>query len=117
MCSPVPAVNLHDTVRSVPPRDVAAEAIPPSGAHAGAPLRKAAALGDVVQWYKTMTTNAYIRGVREHGWKRFDGRLWQRNYYEHVVRNDDELARAREYIQQNPLRWHLDRENPARNRP
>ena len=40
--------------------------------------------------------------------------LWQRGYYEHVIRDEDELQRIREYILTNPLRWELDRENPAR---
>ncbi len=39
--------------------------------------------------------------------------VWQRNYYERVIRNDDELARAREYIVNNPFKWDLDQENPA----
>jgi REP element-mobilizing transposase RayT len=39
--------------------------------------------------------------------------VWQRNYYEHIIRNDDELARIREYIVDNPLKWELDRENPS----
>jgi putative transposase len=38
--------------------------------------------------------------------------VWQRNYYEHVVRNDRELRAIREYILDNPLNWQLDRENP-----
>ena len=38
--------------------------------------------------------------------------LWQRNYYEHVIRNDDELNRIREYIISNPLKWEYDRDNP-----
>ena len=42
-------------------------------------------------------------------------RVWQRNYYEHIIRNDDELNQMREYISQNPLQWELDEENP-RNR-
>ncbi len=40
--------------------------------------------------------------------------VWQRNYYEHVIRNDEALTRIRGYIQTNPLRWELDRENPER---
>lgn len=83
-------------------------AIPNQGAHAGAPLPR------IVQWWKTMTTNAYIRGVRVQGWPRFDGRLWQRNYWERVLRDERELGLARDYILQNPLRWHLDRMPPAR---
>ena len=39
--------------------------------------------------------------------------LWQRNYYEHIVRNESELSRIREYIQNNSLKWDLDRENPS----
>ena len=37
--------------------------------------------------------------------------LWQRNYYEHIIRNDDELSKIREYIATNPLRWAQDPEN------
>lgn len=39
--------------------------------------------------------------------------LWQGNYYEHIIRNKNELGRVREYIFNNPLQWALDRENPA----
>ncbi len=70
-------------------------------------------LPEVVQWFKTMTTNEYIRGVKQQGWLRFDGRLWQRNYYEHVIRSEGSLQAIREYIVNNPAQWHLDRENPA----
>ena len=38
--------------------------------------------------------------------------LWQRNYYEHIIRNEADLDRAREYIMNNPLRWETDGENP-----
>jgi REP element-mobilizing transposase RayT len=40
--------------------------------------------------------------------------VWQPNYHEHVIRNEKELQRIREYICNNPLRWPWDRENPAR---
>ena len=38
--------------------------------------------------------------------------VWQRNNYEHVIRDEAELARIREYIETNPARWTVDRENP-----
>jgi hypothetical protein len=38
--------------------------------------------------------------------------VWQRNYYEHIIRNDESLNSIREYIINNPLQWELDRENP-----
>jgi len=40
-------------------------------------------------------------------------RVWQRNYWEHVIRNENELNRIREYIINNPLQWAMDNENPA----
>ena len=51
---------------------------PRAGAHIGAPLPR------IMQWFKTMTTNEYIRGVKTLNWPGFRGQLWQRNYYEHV---------------------------------
>lgn len=39
--------------------------------------------------------------------------VWQRNYYEHIIRNEAEWQRIRQYIQDNPARWEADRENPA----
>ena len=42
--------------------------------------------------------------------------VWQRGFYDHVIRNDDDLARIREYIVTNPLRWSLDEENPSARR-
>ena len=65
-----------------------------------------------MDWFKTMTTNAYIRGVKQQSWPPFRGRLWQRNYYKHIVRNDNDLDRIRRYIAGNPSRWASDRENP-----
>jgi REP element-mobilizing transposase RayT len=39
--------------------------------------------------------------------------VWQRNYFERVIRNDDNLSKAREYIVNNPMKWESDKENPA----
>jgi REP element-mobilizing transposase RayT len=39
--------------------------------------------------------------------------LWQRNYYEHVIRDEKEWDRIRQYVDSNPLRWEQDHENPA----
>ena len=41
--------------------------------------------------------------------------VWQRGYYEHVIRRSDSLDRIREYIVNNPAKWELDEENPDRN--
>ena len=69
----------------------------------------------IVQWFKTMTTNEYIRQVKQNDWKPFNGKLWQRNYYEHIIRNEIELNQIREYIMNNPLKWEYDQENKQYN--
>jgi putative transposase len=74
-------------------------------------------LPDVLHRFKTLTTQRYARGVKENGWVRFNSRLWQRNYFEHVIRNEDSLHRIRQYIFDNPMRWEFDRENPATLKP
>lgn len=71
-------------------------------------------LPDVVHRFKSLTTSNYIKGVDSAGWKPFRIRLWQRNYYEHVVRNDEELNRIRQYMEENPMKWDEDEYNPNR---
>ena len=77
------------------------------GNHGGLPT--GLSLPDVVHRFKTMTTKRYTDGVKQNGWMRFDGKLWQRNYWEHIIRNENELNRIREYIQNNPTQWGADR--------
>ena len=77
------------------------------GAHAGAPLR-GITVGDVVRWFKTMTTNQYITHVKSGILPPFDKRIWQRNYYEHVIRNDADYDRLATYIADNPVKWSED---------
>jgi len=66
-----------------------------------------------MQVFKALTTRAYIRSVREEGWPPFEGRLWQRNYWERVIRNERELWAMQEYVAHNPAQWAEDRLNPA----
>lgn len=69
-------------------------------------------LGNLIGAFKSLTTDEYIRGVHRLGWGKFQGHFWQRNYYDHVVRDHNELEKIREYISQNPLIWTCDRYNP-----
>ena len=62
-------------------------------------------LFSAIQWFKTMTTNEYIRGVKNLQWKRFNGKLWQPNYYEHIIRNDEAYRNITLYIRNNPNKW------------
>ena len=66
------------------------------------------ALPTILQWFKTMTTNEYIRGVKQQGWQPFEGHLWQPSYWDHIVRDEADMWRLREYIRANPLHWEKD---------
>ena len=70
-------------------------------------------LPDVVHRFKTMTTKRYIDSVKQKQLVEFNGRLWQRNYYDHIIRNEKDLNHVREYIINNPVNWNADEENPA----
>jgi REP element-mobilizing transposase RayT len=90
------------------------------GNHMGLPLRKSKTIGQktdnvpvIIQWFKTMTTNEYVRNVKTNGWQSFSGKLWQRNYYEHIIRNEKSLYKIRQYVRNNPMHWDTDDENPG----
>jgi REP element-mobilizing transposase RayT len=59
-------------------------------------------LGDIIQWFKTMTTNEYIKNVKNKNWPRFFKRLWQRDYYERIIRGKREYLGIKQYIKNNP---------------
>lgn len=75
-----------------------------TGAHTGAPLQ------EMMKWYKTQTTNAYIRQVWQGALPPYEKHVWQRGYYDHVIRSDHDLAETRQYIRNNPQKWTLDKE-------
>ncbi len=65
-------------------------------------------LGDVIGAYKSITTVEYIRNVKKKNWQPFDGRLWQRNYWEHIIRNQKSHEQIANYIHDNPQKWDKD---------
>ncbi len=68
-----------------------------------------ASLFDIMDWFKTMTTNEYIRGVKNKNWPRFDKRLWQLRYWDHIIRNQNDHTRISNYIINNPANWDGDK--------
>jgi len=55
-----------------------------------------------------MTTNQYIKMVKNNTLPPFNKRIWQRNYYEHVIRDENDYVRIAEYIINNPITWNDD---------
>jgi putative transposase len=80
-----------------------------SGPPRPAPLRSPSqTLGAILRGFKAATT-ARINTLREAP----GTPVWQRNYYEHIIRNERQLEAIRAYIYNNPVQWAADRENPA----
>ncbi|HEY1235391.1 MAG TPA: transposase [Candidatus Binatia bacterium] len=69
-------------------------------------INLAPALGEIVRTYKAISS----RTIRRTDCAQFK---WQRNYYEHIIRDENSLHRIRQYIVDNPIRWDVDGENPA----
>jgi len=69
------------------------------------------ALGDVIAALKSLVFTVYLRWIDAHKVDR-QAKFWQRNYFEHVVRDERELRAIRQYIVDNPEQWDMDRDNP-----
>jgi REP element-mobilizing transposase RayT len=63
-------------------------------------------LGKIIRSFKAKTAHQIRKYIK------FNHFQWQRNYYEHVIRNEEELNLIRRYILYNTLQWQYDRENP-----
>jgi REP element-mobilizing transposase RayT len=68
----------------------------------------------IVSQFKSLTTYRYIQGVKAAGWPRFDRVLWQRSFYDHVIRDEKDLESISDYIIANPANWSDDEENEHR---
>jgi REP element-mobilizing transposase RayT len=75
------------------------------------PCDKLHGLPEIIRAFKTFSSRQINQSRNMPGTS-----VWQRNYYEHVIRKDESLGKIREYIETNPLRWALDKENPAHRR-
>ena len=81
----------------------------PNSIRAGFKPATRIALPEIIRAFKTFSARR-VNELRETP----GVPVWQRNYYEHVVRGETELNRILEYIANNPLQWEMDRENPLR---
>ncbi len=65
-------------------------------------------LGNILAAFKSIVTVNFTHGVKELGWQPFDKKVWQRNYWEHIIRNDQAYQKITEYIIENPIYWRED---------
>jgi REP element-mobilizing transposase RayT len=107
----VETCGARNDARGRPPDAPTGRARPAGGLPTFTPTTRPASrsLGAFINGYKAAVTRT-IRSI--HGTDAAS--VWQRNYYEHVIRNDEDLDRIRHYIRDNPAHWTWDRENPNR---
>ncbi|MCJ7523957.1 MAG: transposase [Candidatus Aminicenantes bacterium] len=71
-----------------------------------APTLKPSTIGAILGQFKSNSTKEIRESV-------YPGFYWQRNYYEHIIRNGSELSQIRKYILENPANWNEDHDNPV----
>ena len=68
-------------------------------------------LGQTIQWFKIMSTNEYIKNVKDKNWPRFQKRLWQTRFHDRIIKSEKGFWASRKYIQDNPENWGKDKFN------
>lgn len=66
-------------------------------------------ISDIIGAFKSLTTLEYIKMVKNNQLPNFNRRIWQRNYYENIIRNEKTYLKVLEYIKNNPVRWDEDK--------
>ena len=92
---------------SILPMDPKADASPLHQKHSSPRGTKSGSLGAIIQNFKSVSTRKINQSLNTPG-----ERVWQRNYFEHIIRTERALNAIRRYIMNNPVRWELDRYNP-----
>ena len=64
--------------------------------------RKIAGLTEIIGAFKSTTTWKYSLGVNNEGWPKYYKKIWQRSFFDHVIRNDEDLTTIKHYIVNNP---------------
>ena len=73
-----------------------------------ADMESASTISEIVQSFKRRSSIEYIKMVKEGILPLFEKQIWQRSFYDHVIRNENDYEEVYRYIQENPIRWQSD---------
>lgn len=73
-----------------------------------ADIESAPTISEVVQSFKRHSTIEYIKLVKQGLAQPFEKKVWQRSYYDHIIRNKNDFQMIWKYIDENPLNWEND---------
>ena len=74
-----------------------------------ADMESAPTVMEIVQGFKRYSTIKLSKLVKEGQMRPYNGKVWQRSFYDHVVRNEQDYLEILQYIEENPIKWQLDR--------
>ena len=105
----------EETLREYPQMECCRYVVMPNHFHALLVIENmtdfsAQSVAHFMQAFKSKTTVCYIRLVKAGKAAPFAGKLWQRSYYDHIIRNEQDFQEVWKYIEENPLRWQLKRQ-------
>ena len=69
----------------------------------GQPLRLPVRVGDIIGAYKSLVASEILKYYKSQNI--FMGKIWHRNYYDHIIRDEENYSRIVDYIRDNPLNW------------
>jgi len=75
-----------------------------------ADTRPAPTLGDIICAFKSKCTMKYLNQIKSNGTYK-SVKIWQRSYYDQIIRDEESLNKIRDYIRNNPLTWEEDKNN------
>ena len=76
--------------------------------HKGCPYNRNT-IGNIIGSFKSKTTHQYIQWLHNNDWPIFNKKLWQKDFYEHIIRDEEAYVKISEYIKQNPIKWEEDK--------
>ena len=74
-----------------------------------ADMESAPTVSEIVQSFKRYSTVEYMKMVKEGLLPPFDTRIWQRSFYDHIIRNREDYIETFKYISENPKKWQTDK--------
>ena len=73
-----------------------------------ADMESAPTVSEIIQSFKRYSTVEYTKMVKDGILPPFDKQIWQRSFYDHVIRNRDDYNEIYKYIYENPIKWQFD---------
>jgi REP element-mobilizing transposase RayT len=112
LTNPAPAAAVRATLAVAPngntvAHDTIGAGVNPAPTGTDADTGTGTGVSDIVGAYKSLVSNGCLKIFKSKN--EMMGKLWQRNYYEHIIRNEQSYQRIAEYIMNNPANWAEDK--------